>query len=154
MGGTTNNGYQVDVRGNILPPNKVNPVTSAKTSAMITSPSVGSGSSTKYSQLVGLSNPVYAENGALSYSPKVMASMTPDQRSAFDTYNSQFDTNYTEMFNTGIGAANTIMGALGTWDSMKTNEKQREAIDQNMEHAAMARADRTAFLSDTKSAFA
>ena len=66
---------------------------------------------------------------------------------------SAFDFGDMDMWKTGIGGVNSIMGLLGTLDAMKTNKIQRQGMKQNMQHAQMARDDRTSFLGDTKSAF-
>ncbi len=67
---------------------------------------------------------------------------------------SMFDMPTLDQFQMGIGGVNSIMGALGTWDMMKNNKLQRQGMEQNQQHARMAREDRTNFLSDSKSAFA
>ncbi len=68
--------------------------------------------------------------------------------------NSMFDMPGMEWAKMGIGGINSIMGALGTFDTMKTNKIARVGMEQNQQHAKMARADRDAFLGGTKSAFA
>lgn len=55
---------------------------------------------------------------------------------------------------TGIGGINAIAGIIGALDSRKTNKVARKGMEQNQQHAKMARADRTNFLQGTASAFA
>ena len=66
------------------------------------------------------------------------------ERGAIDDYNSQFDTPYMDYMNMGVGAANTIMGAIGSYDNYQTNKLKRKGLSQDIEFSAQARADKTA----------
>ena len=54
----------------------------------------------------------------------------------------------------GIGGVNSLVGALGAFDMMKTNKLKRKGMEQDIEFAKQARQDRTNFINGTKSAFA
>ena len=99
-------------------------------------------------QLPDLTTQLYG-GGTVNYGDYTNAGVTG---SAFDLGTS--DMSGMDWAKMGIGGINSIMGALGTFDTMKTNSLQRDAMQQNMKHAKMARADRTAFLGNTASAFA
>ena len=71
--------------------------------------------------------------------------------------NSWFDTpgmSGMDWAKTGIGGINSIVGILGAIDQNKTNKLARKGMEQNQQHAKMARQDRTNFLQGTASAFA
>ena len=76
------------------------------------------------------------------------------QRAAVNDYNSQFDTDYLGMAKTGASVIGALGGAFGAYSAYKHNKKLGQQIDQNMNHARQARADRTNFISGTQSAFA
>ncbi len=94
----------------------------------------------------------YGEDGRAS----VVGDFNPDlnQQSALTDYNSQFDTPYMDYAKMGIGGINSVMGIVGTLDSMKNNKLRRKEVKQNMAHAAAGRQDRTNFLNSARSAFA
>jgi hypothetical protein len=112
-------------------------------------------------QIPGTTQP-YSGNGSMaSVNPGDYMNMNSafdygmDGNYGFDEYGNPISLTPTlDKFKMGVGGVNSIMGVLGTLDAMKTNKKNRAAIDQNMKHAAMARTDRTDFLNGTKSAFA
>ena len=67
--------------------------------------------------------------------------------------NSMFDMPGMDMAKMGIGGINSIAGLIGAFDTMKTNKIARAGMEQNQQHARMARDDRTNFIGGTRSAF-
>lgn len=108
-----------------------NPTTSAITSALI--PQVGN--------IPGANLAFDPETNRAS----IIGDFSPDlrQQSALADFNSQFDTPYMDYANMGLGAINTIAGAIGTYDNLKTNRAKRDALKQNTAFAAQDQEYRT-----------
>lgn len=86
---------------------------------------------------------------------------TMQDATAFDMYNTQFDTPWMDYAGAGLGAASSIAGIMGSMDNMKTNKVNRNAVKQNMGFAKQdqdyrvgARTGTTNAFRNTKSAFA
>ena len=92
------------------------------------------------------------ENGEMLKIPDMEYSST--ELVAFDTFNDSLGFDWAGGLSMATGAIGTAMDIGSYFDTKKTNELQRTALQGNIDEQANTRRDKDAFLSGTASAFA